>query len=209
MNKTPPDLAELFSLIDGAKKAVLFLAFLPSRGGLFSIIEQARKAGETDPDLLVLGAISDPTAMPGYQAKARDDGEEDDETPAEEAARKPYVYDQRHTHIVRAANLGAGTAMGDFEAEILKLGTAVVHDKIVVIDPLSEKPVVAIGSHNLGYKASYENDREPGHYPQQQGAGPSLRRPHTGRLRSLSLPGLASKEQARGQARLYRAYQRR
>ena len=48
--------------------------------------------------------------------------------------------------------------MGDFEAEILKLGTAVVHDKIVVIDPLSEKPVVAIGSHNLGYKASYEND---------------------------------------------------
>jgi phosphatidylserine/phosphatidylglycerophosphate/cardiolipin synthase-like enzyme len=158
INKTPPDLAELFSLIDGAKKAVLFLAFLPSRGGLFSIIEQARKAGETDPDLLILGAISDPTAMPGYQAKAHDDGEEDDETPAEEAARKPYVYDQRHTHIVRAANLGAGTAMGDFEAEILKLGTAVVHDKIVVIDPLSEKPVVAIGSHNLGYKASYEND---------------------------------------------------
>src|SRR5258708_32012619 len=96
--------------------------------------------------------------MPGYQAKSVEDGEEGDETPEEAAARKPYVYDERHTHIVRAANLGAGTAMGDFEAEILKLGTAIVHDKIVVIDPLSADCVVATGSHNLGYKASYEND---------------------------------------------------
>jgi len=158
IKKAPPDLAELFSLIDAAKQAVFFLAFLPSRGGLYSIIEQVRAAGETNPDLLVVGAISDPTAMPGYQAKSVDDGEEGDETPEEAAARKPYVYDERHTHIVRAANLGAGTAMGDFEAEILKLGTAIVHDKIVVIDPLSADCVVATGSHNLGYKASYEND---------------------------------------------------
>jgi phosphatidylserine/phosphatidylglycerophosphate/cardiolipin synthase-like enzyme len=105
-----------------------------------------------------VGAISDPTAMPGYTAKNADNGEEEDETPEEAAARKPYVYDERHTHIVRAANLGPGTALGDFEAEILKLGTAIVHDKIVVIDPLSDDCVVATGSHNLGYKASYEND---------------------------------------------------
>lgn len=154
----PPDLEELFALIDNAKEAVLFLAFLPSRGGLYSVIEQSRKAGETNPDLLVVGAISDPTAMPGYVAKGKDDGEEEDETPEEAAARKPYVYDERHTHIVRASNLGAGTALGDFEEEILKLGTAIVHDKIIVIDPLSEDCVIATGSHNLGYKASYEND---------------------------------------------------
>jgi phosphatidylserine/phosphatidylglycerophosphate/cardiolipin synthase-like enzyme len=158
IKKAPPDLTELFALIDGAKDAVLFLAFLPSRGGLYSIIEQARQAGETKPDLLVVGAISDPTAMPGYQAKSAEDGDEGDETPEEEAARKPYVYDERHTHIVRAANLGEGTVMGDFEVEILKLGTAIVHDKILVIDPLSDGCVIATGSHNLGYKASYEND---------------------------------------------------
>jgi phosphatidylserine/phosphatidylglycerophosphate/cardiolipin synthase-like enzyme len=158
IKKAPPDLADLFALIDAAKSAIFFLAFLPSRGGLYSIIEQCRKAGETNPDLLVVGAISDPTAMPGYTAKNADDGEEEDETPEEAAARKPYVYDERHTHIVRAANLGSGTALGNFEAEILKLGTAIVHDKIVVIDPLSDDCVVATGSHNLGYKASYEND---------------------------------------------------
>jgi phosphatidylserine/phosphatidylglycerophosphate/cardiolipin synthase-like enzyme len=28
----------------------------------------------------------------------------------------------------------------------------------VIIDPLSDDCVVATGSHNLGYKASYEND---------------------------------------------------
>ncbi|OAF19638.1 phospholipase D-like domain-containing protein [Bradyrhizobium neotropicale] len=158
IKKAPPDLDALFKLMQNAQQAIFFLAFLPARGGLYSIIETARQAGETKPNLLVVGAISDPTAMPGYQAKEAEDGEEDDETPEEAAARKPYVYDARHTHIVRASNLGAGTALGDFEAEILKLGTAIVHDKIVVIDPLSDNCTVVTGSHNLGYKASYEND---------------------------------------------------
>jgi len=33
-----------------------------------------------------------------------------------------------------------------------------VHDKILVIDPFSDKCVVVTGSHNLGFKASYNND---------------------------------------------------
>lgn len=37
-------------------------------------------------------------------------------------------------------------------------GKAIIHDKIVVVDPLSANGFVAMGSHNLGYKASYEND---------------------------------------------------
>ena len=42
--------------------------------------------------------------------------------------------------------------------EILNAGFAVTHDKIVVIDPFSDDCVVVIGSHNLGYKASFNND---------------------------------------------------
>jgi phosphatidylserine/phosphatidylglycerophosphate/cardiolipin synthase-like enzyme len=42
--------------------------------------------------------------------------------------------------------------------EILKAGFAIIHDKIVVIDPFSDDCVVATGSHNLGYKASFNND---------------------------------------------------
>jgi phosphatidylserine/phosphatidylglycerophosphate/cardiolipin synthase-like enzyme len=154
----PPDLADLFDAIAKAKQAVFFLAFLPSRAGLYSIIDQAVTAGKKNAKLLVVGAISDPTAMPNYQAKTDADGEEGDETPEQKAARSPYVYDAGHTHIVRASSLTSNDVVGDFEAEILKVGVAIVHDKIVVIDPMSDDCVVATGSHNLGYKASYEND---------------------------------------------------
>ena len=47
---------------------------------------------------------------------------------------------------------------GHWEKEMYKLGHAVIHDKIIVIDPFSPDCVVITGSHNLGYKASYQND---------------------------------------------------
>ena len=41
-------------------------------------------------------------------------------------------------------------------------GGAIIHDKVVVIDPMDPQDcVVAFGSHNLGYKASYCNDENP------------------------------------------------
>jgi phosphatidylserine/phosphatidylglycerophosphate/cardiolipin synthase-like enzyme len=59
---------------------------------------------------------------------------------------------------VRAAALTYKDIVGNFERELLKAGHAIIHDKIVVVDPLSPDGFVAFGSHNLGYKASYEND---------------------------------------------------
>ena len=41
---------------------------------------------------------------------------------------------------------------------MLSAGQAIIHDKIVVIDPLSDACSVIMGSHNLGFKASYSND---------------------------------------------------
>jgi phosphatidylserine/phosphatidylglycerophosphate/cardiolipin synthase-like enzyme len=35
---------------------------------------------------------------------------------------------------------------------------AIIHDKVVVIDPRSPDCTVIFGSHNQGYKASYSND---------------------------------------------------
>jgi phosphatidylserine/phosphatidylglycerophosphate/cardiolipin synthase-like enzyme len=147
----PPDLAELFDLISKAQQAIFFLAFMPSRAGADSIISASIDAGKADEKLYVVGAISDVTAMPGYVApdkkgntqKARD-------------GVKPYTFDSGGTHIVRATAIDS--PIGDFEDELLKVGNAIVHDKILVIDPLSDNCVVATGSHNLGFKASYEND---------------------------------------------------
>lgn len=45
-----------------------------------------------------------------------------------------------------------------WQKEILSAGFAIIHDKIMVIDPFSKDCTVIMGSHNLGYKASYDND---------------------------------------------------
>jgi phosphatidylserine/phosphatidylglycerophosphate/cardiolipin synthase-like enzyme len=59
--------------------------------------------------------------------------------------------------MVRAAAVPAQT--GDLRKELLSAGFAIIHDKIVVIDPLDpQRCTVVTGSHNLGFKASYQND---------------------------------------------------
>jgi phosphatidylserine/phosphatidylglycerophosphate/cardiolipin synthase-like enzyme len=50
---------------------------------------------------------------------------------------------------------GIFATFAEWEAEIYKLGHAVIHDKILVIDPFTDDSIVVTGSHNLGFKASY------------------------------------------------------
>jgi len=45
----------------------------------------------------------------------------------------------------------------NWETEILGSGVH-IHSKVIVLDPFGGNPVVMTGSHNLGYKASHEND---------------------------------------------------
>jgi phosphatidylserine/phosphatidylglycerophosphate/cardiolipin synthase-like enzyme len=47
-----------------------------------------------------------------------------------------------------------------WQKELLKLygAHAIIHDKIVIVDPFSPHCTVITGSHNLGYRASYNND---------------------------------------------------
>ena len=59
--------------------------------------------------------------------------------------------------MVRAA--AVRIPFGDLRPELLTAGHAIIHDKIIAIDPLDKKNCTVItGSHNLGYKASYCND---------------------------------------------------
>jgi len=61
----------------------------------------------------------------------------------------------------RAVPAGAVTkddAFGLWEAELAKYGFAIIHNKIVVIDPFSDNCAVVTGSHNLGFRASHNND---------------------------------------------------
>jgi hypothetical protein len=45
-----------------------------------------------------------------------------------------------------------------WEQELLGASMVNIHSKVIVIDPFGQHPVLMTGSHNLGYKASTEND---------------------------------------------------
>lgn len=150
----PPDMAEILSLMQQAEKAIFFAVFLPGMRGETSIIEDAIDIATQRPDLMVYGAISSPMAMPNYVTKLKngDAGDDDPKKP------QPSIYEKGRIHIVRANSLNQHDIVSDFEAELLSAGNAIIHDKILVIDPLSDNAVIVAGSHNLGFKASYAND---------------------------------------------------
>ncbi len=87
---TPPDMQEVFDLMRGAKQALLFLSFYPAQQGRNSIIGEAVKIAAEKLDLLVLGAISAPQAMPNYEVPIKGD-DADDEDGATKAPAPPFT----------------------------------------------------------------------------------------------------------------------
>jgi hypothetical protein len=63
----PGDLNDVYTLMDHAKQVIFFLTFMPGESGKQNIIGEAARLAAERPDLLVLGAISDPSAMPNYK----------------------------------------------------------------------------------------------------------------------------------------------
>lgn len=153
---TPPDLEHVYRLMRQAKEAIIFLAFYPGQKGNDCIIGEVINIGLHDNALRITGAVSSAQAMPNYKPKEKDDdGEVVDE------GESPATFDTRNVSIVRASRIDDRRIMGDFGVEQLtargSIG-AIIHDKIVVIDPRSPDCHVILGSHNLGFKASYSND---------------------------------------------------
>lgn len=134
----PPDLAEVFDLMDHAEEAIIFLEFEP---GTPSVVDHAAKIGNEKPHLFIRGAITDPKAVGVFNTTLiHRPGEDPVEVVAASAISDQFGYWQK---------------------ELLKAGPeahAIIHDKIVVIDPMSPNCVVITGSHNHGFRASYNND---------------------------------------------------
>ena len=153
----PGDLNDVYTLMDHAREAILFLTFMPGESGQQNIIGEAAKLATARPELLVLGAISDPSAMPNYVRPVHGAPK----TPKPKVKTSPTVWwpAGNQSRIVMVNATAISTPMGDLHPELLSAGHAIIHDKIIVIDPLDPKGCAVItGSHNLGYKASYDND---------------------------------------------------
>ncbi len=152
---TPPDLSAVYGLMRRAKEAILFLAFYPGQKGNDCIIGEVIDIGINDRTLLVHGAVSSAQAMPNYVPDTKDSAGNVIE------GESPSTFDNENVSIVRAARLDDRRTLGDFGYEQLTAKGAIgaiIHDKLVVIDPRSPDCHVILGSHNLGFKASYSND---------------------------------------------------
>ncbi|NPV25405.1 phospholipase D-like domain-containing protein [Bradyrhizobium aeschynomenes] len=165
--KAPGDMSRVFELMDGAKHAVLFLAFDPGNN---SILNKAGELLARKPDLFVRGALTSPVRATefskslhagGHSESGADDGAEDaaPEVKVVGESGKPKKPGEKGSIDFRGVPAGAvQDAFGKWEKELAKYGFAIIHNKIVVIDPFSDDCVVVTGSHNLGFRASHNND---------------------------------------------------
>ncbi|UFZ07822.1 phospholipase D-like domain-containing protein [Bradyrhizobium ontarionense] len=167
---TPDDMGRVFELMRAAKHAVLFLAFDPGNNSILDVAGQLLK---DKPDLFVRGALTSPVRATNFSAALHSGGHTDgaDEGgDATDAAATPEVKvvgesgtpkkpGDKGSIDFRGVPAGAvKDAFGKWESELAKYGFAIIHNKIVVIDPFSDDCVVVTGSHNLGFRASHNND---------------------------------------------------
>jgi len=137
------DLQEARSLIMGAKQAILFLMFNPGpKDTLLNEIIRAARAGTGAKRLYIHGAINQDPSTTKNPVELFDRGNSD----------------KADFEVVLPAAIDEPTKF--FRRELKKLpGTfAMVHSKIVLVDPFGKSPVLLTGSHNLGPKASGTND---------------------------------------------------
>jgi phosphatidylserine/phosphatidylglycerophosphate/cardiolipin synthase-like enzyme len=140
------DLDALRAEVEKAREGILFLMFMPGATGLFSNVA-ARSA---EPNLYVRGVVSelphgvdDPSAVDVNLIDGRE---------------------HRSLHLDMIQPEGVKHPYASFAAEVTRkqflagVGHAIIHSKVVVIDPFSADPVVITGSHNFSASASQKND---------------------------------------------------
>ena len=169
-----PDLEYARKLINGAKDGILFLFFNPGafvssdkpaiKWTLLQNILTRHQAGTPnyDPDLYMRGVVNQTIA--GLTSPAKDNPTGAPNLPAHDPSAPAPVSlfsggsrppQKLNYESMVPANIK--TAFHNFGAEMQNVGVH-VHSKVVVIDPFGKNPVVMTGSHNLGFKASSEND---------------------------------------------------
>lgn len=140
------DLDALRAEVRKAREGILFLMFMPGSKGLFSTVA-ARSA---EPNLYVRGVVSE---LP----KGRGDESEVAVNLISGKTRIPF-----HSDIIQPE--GVKYPFANFAAEVTHkqfiagVGHAIIHSKVLVIDPFSSDPVVITGSHNFSVSASANND---------------------------------------------------
>jgi phosphatidylserine/phosphatidylglycerophosphate/cardiolipin synthase-like enzyme len=137
------DLDDAAGIIENARQAILFLMFNPGpKDTLLNRIIKTARAGDGGQRLYIRGAINqDPSTT---------------NNPVE--LFHSANSEKADFEVVLPAAIDKTTEF--FRRELKKLpgAFAMVHSKVVVVDPFGAHPIVLTGSHNLGPKASRTND---------------------------------------------------
>lgn len=143
------DLKAIDAVIAGAKEAILFLMFQPGGAGVLKTIRTVRSKAKT---LYVKGVVS---TLPS------DSGSTDDPDSANVEVMGDGLRRRVDLDIVQPQGIKtpfAGWAANVTRDQFLKnVGFAIVHSKLIVVDPFTN-PVVVTGSHNFSSAASGKND---------------------------------------------------
>jgi phosphatidylserine/phosphatidylglycerophosphate/cardiolipin synthase-like enzyme len=137
------DLKQARKIIAGAKRALLFLMFNPGpKDTLLNQIIDTARGGRSAKRLYIHGAINQDPSTGANPVELFDSGN---------SQKADY-------ELVLPAAIDEATDW--FRREMKRLpGTfAMVHSKVVVVDPFGPHPTLLTGSHNLGPKASGVND---------------------------------------------------
>jgi len=143
------DMDALREIIKGAKKSILFLMFTPGAQGLHTLAGQ--RANEKD--MYVRGVVS----TLGTSAEDNEKNVLDINLVSSEKNFKPDHYTVLQP---QGLDVDFGSFIGEVtrRAFLSQIGHAIVHSKVLVVDPLSDDPVVVTGSHNFSAPASQKND---------------------------------------------------
>jgi hypothetical protein len=170
------DLDYARKLINGAKQGILFLFFnpgtfqpdtAPEKWTLLQNILNRHHQENNDyynPDLYIKGVVNqeipflteDKAPAKGQKPPA---ASMDPTTPTHSVALYTTGIEppQRLSYdVLVPANIKDN--FSDWEKELLGASMVNIHSKVIVTDPFGKNPAVMTGSHNLGFKASSEND---------------------------------------------------
>jgi phosphatidylserine/phosphatidylglycerophosphate/cardiolipin synthase-like enzyme len=149
------DLDALGEIVRGANEGVLFLMFIPGNSG---VLQQLEKLADDKPELLIRGVVSE---LP----KGREDERAGPSTTVRVTlfgTPKEPIMPARDFDVVQpegmdhpAAGWAVETTHNQFTSGV---GYAIIHSKVLVVDPLSDEPTVVTGSHNFSKSASGSND---------------------------------------------------
>ena len=142
------DMEELKDLINSAKHSILFLMFTPGSASLHVLAGQR----SNEKGMYVRGVVSTVGNAKGDTDKTHVD--------VRLISSDAQTVSDRYTVVQpqSAAQLGPWIAEVTRRTFLSQIGHAIVHSKILVIDPLSANCAVATGSHNFSTPASESND---------------------------------------------------